>query len=264
MQVIADRLSFCYEPEPLILVADSSKEFRQRAGRLLSRLVGERMSIFELADPGSCPALAAKNRLALVLLDANMPQPGSTALAKLIWQRQPDTGIIFLFQSFGERELGAVANALPENVLYGYLSKSANDEKFCHAVRSLLEFEQSYIDPETRSFQTARNDFRFTDAEIALLEQLFLGLTDKIIAERMQIGLRTLQNQILALESKLARCQPERRFDAQGRQIFNSRVRTISLALRTGLIHAEALETMDIELNAWLAAETDSRKTAGR
>ena len=79
-----------------------------------------------------------------------------------------------------------------------------------------------------------------------------LGLTDRAIAKRRNLSLRSVQNRLQQLYEKLSVYQPHEG-DAEAR--FNLRSRAVTVSFLRKLVNYTALERAEIELARWLDKE---------
>ncbi|MBM7331432.1 response regulator transcription factor, partial [Agrobacterium sp. S2] len=93
----------------------------------------------------------------------------------------------------------------------------------------------------------------FTESEYEILIDIALGLTDKTIARRRNLSLRSVQNRLQQLYEKLGVYQEKSDSD-EGR--FNFRARAVTVALLRKLLNYSALERAEAELNEWLSRQS--------
>ncbi len=138
---------------------------------------------------------------------------------------------------------------MPGGAAYGYILKSASEERLALALRGVFLEGQCIIDREIRSVQQRSVDRSesFTDVEYEILTDLALGLTDRLIAERRGLSLRSVQNRLQQIYDKLGV------YDAQGgTEVFNLRMRAVALALLRKALNRESLEQAEATLQDWL------------
>jgi len=93
----------------------------------------------------------------------------------------------------------------------------------------------------------------FTEAEYEVLVDIALGLTDRAIAQRRSLSVRSVQNRLQQLYIKLGVYQPIGSQDDDGR--FNLRARAVAVAFLRKLLNHNALERAESDLSAWLARQ---------
>ena len=101
-----------------------------------------------------------------------------------------------------------------------------------------------------------------SEAEYEILIDIALGLTDRAIAHRRGLSLRSVQNRLQQIYEKLdVHRQVSGRGDAAGRNdgAFNLRARAVTVAILRKLLNYGALERAEADLADWLAAGRDPR-----
>ena len=83
-----------------------------------------------------------------------------------------------------------------------------------------------------------------------MLQDIALGLTDRTIANRRSLSLRSVQNRLQQLYEKLGIYQPSQ--TGERSSAFNLRARAVNIALLRKLLNRTALEQAEAELQEWL------------
>lgn len=195
---------------------------------------------------------ARTSRVEHVVMDLQMSERNGIEAARTIWRERPDTKILFWSNYSDEAYVRGVARIVPEGATYGYVLKSASEERLKLALRSVFVESQCVIDREVRGIQQKSfgNSPGLTDAEYEILVDVALGLTDKAIAKRKHLSLRSVQNRLQQLYEKLNVYEmPEQGSEGW----FNLRTRAVAVALSRKVLNANALER----------AERDLRQSAG-
>jgi DNA-binding NarL/FixJ family response regulator len=176
------------------------------------------------------------------------PRTGIEA-ARTIWKERPDTCILFWSNYSDEAYVRGVSRIVPEGAAYGYVLKSASEERLRLALRGIFVEGQCVIDREVRGMQQKSLGPRsgFTDSEYEILLDIALGLTDRAIAKRRGLSIRSVQNRLQALYDKLDVYAA----DAEREAVFNLRARAVAVALLRKLLNASAIEQADAELEHW-------------
>ncbi len=195
---------------------------------------------------------ARTSRIENVVMDLQMSERNGIEAARTIWRERPDTKILFWSNYSDEAYVRGVARIVPEGATYGYVLKSASEERLKLALRSVFVESQCVIDREVRGIQQKNfgNSPGLTDAEYEILVDVALGLTDKAIAKRKHLSLRSVQNRLQQLYEKLGV------YEAPGQGSegwFNLRTRAVAVALSRKVLNASAIER----------AERDLRQSAG-
>ena len=90
----------------------------------------------------------------------------------------------------------------------------------------------------------------FSDSEYEILIDIALGLTDRAIAKRRSLSLRSVQNRLQQLYEKLDVYQNASDDHEDSR--FNLRARAVTVAMLRKLLNYSALERAESELAEWL------------
>jgi DNA-binding NarL/FixJ family response regulator len=164
-----------------------------------------------------------------------------------MWRERPETKILFWSNYSDEAYVRGVARIVPEGATYGYVLKSASDERLKLALRSVFMESQCVIDREVRGIQqkSLGNAHGLNDAEYEVLVDVALGLTDRAIAQRKRISLRSVQNRLQQLYEKLDVYQPN---GQGGEGWYNLRTRAVAVALSRKVLNSNALERAERDL----------------
>jgi DNA-binding NarL/FixJ family response regulator len=204
------------------------------------------------AENGSVGELQARRaRSEHVVMDLQMNERNGIEAARTIWRERPDTKILFWSNYSDEAYVRGVSRIVPEGATYGYVLKSASDERLKLALRSVFIESQCVIDREVRGIQqkSLGNAHGLSDAEYEILVDVALGLTDKAIAQRKRLSLRSVQNRLQQLYEKLDVYQP----DVQGGEgWFNLRTRAVAVALSRKVLNSSALDRAERDLQEGL------------
>jgi DNA-binding NarL/FixJ family response regulator len=189
---------------------------------------------------------ARRLRAEFVVMDLQMSERNGIEAARTIWRERPDTKILFWSNYSDEAYVRGVSRIVPEGATYGYVLKSTSDERLKLALRSVFLEAQCVIDREVRGIQQKglSSGHGLTDAEYEILVDVALGLTDKTIAMRKKLSLRTVQNRLQQLYEKLDVHQHPA--DTESR--YNLRTRAVAVALLRRVLNASALERAERDL----------------
>jgi DNA-binding NarL/FixJ family response regulator len=185
-------------------------------------------------------------------MDLQMHARNGIEAARTIWKERPDTRILFWSNYSDEAYVRGVSRIVPDGAAYGYVLKSASDERLKLALRSIFVEAQCVIDREVRGMQQkSLGQVRgFSDSEYEILVDIALGLTDRTIARRRGLSIRSVQNRLQQLYEKLGVYQMSVEDSDEGR--FNLRARAVTVALLRKLLNYSALERAEAELAEWL------------
>jgi DNA-binding NarL/FixJ family response regulator len=247
----------------LVLIAEDDGLHRAFARATIEALWPGGVEIIEAGNGDEAIRLAGQCEPPFVVLDLQLPKATGIEVARAIWNRRADTHILFWSNFADESYVRGVARIVPPGSVYGYVLKSASEEGMRSALRGVFAEGHCIIDREVRGIQHRVQDRLegVTDSEYESLIDLALGLTDRAIAARRGLSTRGAQARLKHLYDKLGIAAPG---DSGGdaASVFNSRTRTIYLALARGLINVDALRREQDHLDAWLrraAQPTDER-----
>ncbi|MCA1491626.1 response regulator transcription factor [Ensifer sp. NBAIM29] len=195
--------------------------------------------------------LARDHKSAHIVMDLQMQTRNGIEAARTIWKERPETRILFWSNYSDEAYVRGVSRIVPDGAAYGYVLKSASDERLKLALRSIFVESQCVIDREVRGLQqrSIGHANSFSDSEYEILVDIALGLTDRTIAKRRNLSLRSVQNRLQQLYDKLDVYQAvaEEQCDSQ----FNLRARAVTVAFLRKLLNYSALEKAESELQEW-------------
>ena len=204
--------------------------------------------VVEAASGAEGEKLARQHPLAHIVMDLQMPNRNGIDAARTIWRERPATRILFWSNYADEAYVRGVSRIVPDGAAYGYVLKSASEERLKLALRSIFVENQCVIDREVRGTQAmsfGQTD-GFTDAEYEILVDIALGLTDRAIADRRRMSLRSVQNRLQQIYEKLDVYQ----IGAESQ--FNLRARAVTTAVLRKLLNYGALERAEAELQDWM------------
>lgn len=207
-------------------------------------------TVIEARNGDEGQALAREQPNAHIVMDLQMqPRTGIDA-ARIIWRERAHTRILFWSNYADEAYVRGVSRIVPPGAAYGYVLKSASDERLQLALRSIFVENQCVIDGGVRGTQqkSLASSEGITETEYEVLVDIALGLTDRTIAERQGISLRSVQNRLQTIYEKLDVHAGD---DATGQ--FNPRGRAVANAMLRKLLNYGALEHGETELREWLS-----------
>ncbi len=237
-----------------ILIVEDDPLHRSYLREAVRRALPECADIHEAENGRIGERLARDHRSAHIIMDLQMAERNGIEAARVIWKERPDTRILFWSNYADEAYVRGVSRIVPEGAAYGYVLKSASDDRLTLALRSIFVEAQCVIDREVRGLQqkSVGHPNSFTDSEYEILIDVALGLTDRAIAQRRGLSLRSVQNRLQQLYEKLNVYDIPAADD--GAAQFNLRARAVSVAFLRKLLNVTALERAEIELHEWLNA----------
>lgn len=206
------------------------------------------------ADNGTVgEELARDHDSAHIVMDLQMNVRNGIEAARTIWKERPETRILFWSNYSDEAYVRGVSRIVPDGAAYGYVLKSASDERLKLALRSIFVESQCVIDREVRGLQqkSLGHVSGFTDSEYEILIDVALGLTDRAIARRRNLSLRSVQNRLQQLYDKLDVYQATAEDDQESR--LNLRTRAVAIAFLRKLLNYSAMERAEKDLQEWLS-----------
>jgi DNA-binding NarL/FixJ family response regulator len=213
--------------------------------------------VIEAANGHLGEKLAREHGCSRVVMDLQMSQRTGIEAARTIWRERPDTCILFWSNYSDEAYVRGVSRIVPPGAAFGYVLKSASDERLRLALRAIFIEGQCIIDREVRSLQPDAGGSAggFTDLEYEILLDIALGLTDRAIARRRGISLRSVQNRLQQLYDKLDVYPSAEESGEDG--VFNLRARAVATALLRKRLNVGAIEAAEAELRQWLRTGGD-------
>lgn len=190
----------------------------------------------------------------LSVVDLQLTGKSGIDAAREAWEGDKSLRILFWSQYADELYVRKLFSIVPEDAIYGFLTKTALEDHIINALESILDYDQCWIDPKIRKVRQTTFDRAtgLSDVEYETLMDLALGLSDKAIAERRFITRRGVQNRLSSLYTKLGVGDEHLANGA----VFSPRSRAIALALIRGLINQKSLDTENGYLQKWLQQKT--------
>lgn len=236
------------------LIAEDDSLYRQHVRELLEARLSSYGPFYVASNGKEALELASLHSPSFLLLDIQMPEMTGIELARQVWERQPDTRILFWSNFADEVYVRELHKIVPPQTVYGYLLKNSTDEKLISAIQAVVQDEQCVIDREVRGVDS-RSQNKITglsDAEYEVLIDIALGLTDQAIASRRFLSRRGVTNRLRNLYDKLEVNNDQIESDEWG-TTFSLRSRAIRLAFKRGLINLALLDEEEKALDNWLS-----------
>ncbi|MBP1860424.1 response regulator transcription factor [Rhizobium herbae] len=235
-----------------VLIVEDDPLHRSYLHEAVSAALPECETVIEAENGTMGEKLARDHRSAHVVMDLQMNNRNGIEAARTIWKERPDTRILFWSNYSDEAYVRGVSRIVPDGAAYGYVLKSASDERLKLALRSIFVEAQCVIDREVRGMQqkSLGQTKGFSDTEYEILVDIALGLTDRAIAKRRNLSLRSVQNRLQQLYEKLDVYQTASDDHEDSR--FNLRARAVTVAMLRKLLNYSALERAESELAEWL------------
>jgi two-component system, NarL family, response regulator NreC len=180
----------------------------------------------EAGDVASAVEAVGRLRPDVLVLDLHMPgEPSLPAIARLR-QDHEDTRVIVLT---AQRDPSFAAEALRLGAA-GYLPKEAAEDQLLEAIRVAAK-GGTYLEPQLGArlaASAAATPPELTDRELEVLRLIARGLTNREVAERLFLSVRTVETHRARLQRKLG---------------LSRRSDLVEYALARGLVEASELPT---------------------
>ena len=188
-----------------------------------------------------------------VISDIQMPGMNGVELARDLWQQRPMARIVFWSQYRDESYVRSLSRMIPPDTVYGFVLKDNPTDTVSRAINAVFMDNQCWIDPRVRRVQARLQspDSSLTDGEYEVLIDIALGLTDNAIARRRYLSRRGVQNRLRSLYNKLDADHISTSAQHPS-DLVNMRNRSVSIALRRGLLNKPELEKEEQQLQLWL------------
>jgi len=235
-----------------VLIVEDDLLHRIYLREQVSAALPECDTIFEAENGAQGETLARAHRTAHIVMDLQMNARNGIEAARTIWLERPDTRILFWSNYADEAYVRGVSRIVPNGAAYGYVLKSTSEERLKLALRSIFVENQCVIDNEVRGMQqrSFAQASGFSESEYEILMDIALGMTDRAISKRRHLSLRSVQNRLQQIYSKLEVHQPPETLREDG--AFNLRARAVTVAMMRKLLNYGALEKAEAELQSWL------------
>lgn len=235
-----------------VLLVEDDPVHRVFLKEIIELALPECTRLWEAQDGFAGEQLAHAHAIDAVVMDLQMPRRTGVEAARTIWHERPETSILFWSNYADEAYVRGISRIVPQGAAYGYILKTASEERLRLALRSLFIEQQCVIDREIRGVQQKAQDHLqgLNDSEYEVLQDIALGLTDRAIAGRRNLSLRSVQNRLQQLYEKLGVYQPD--LSGTRSAAFNLRSRAVNIALQRKVLNRTALEQAEAELQEWL------------
>lgn len=209
--------------------------------------------VVEANDGDAAIRLARKHDFKGVVMDLQMPNTTGVQAARTIWSEKPSLPILFWSNYADEAYVRGITKIVPSSTTYGYLLKTSSKERLRRSMQCVFVEGQNIVDREIRGVQQRGGNRAdgLSDAEYEVLLDIAIGLTDQAIALRRNISIRSVQGRLQQLYAKLGLLDAPT-LDGHS-SLYNSRTRSIAVALSQRLINGKSIETADQEYRRWSA-----------
>ncbi|MFN8656937.1 MAG: response regulator transcription factor [Candidatus Obscuribacterales bacterium] len=184
-----------------VLIVEDLPALREHAAKVVKETLGANVQIVEANNGATGIEMAKKHDPDMVLLDINMPDMSGVKVAEAIWKEKPNKKILFWSQFHKESYVRAISKILPDEAIHGYALKGEVSQNLAYAIDSVFTHDNSYIDPVNHAeYRLSCEPGSFNDVRPKRLTiDIAVGLTDRAIAKRRHISVRSVQKRISAL-----------------------------------------------------------------
>jgi DNA-binding NarL/FixJ family response regulator len=237
-----------------VLIIEDDPLHRSWLQETVANALPECDEVIQAASGQDGEVLARKHASAHLVMDLQMAPRNGIEAARTIWRERPGTRILFWSNYADEAYVRGVSRIVPDGAAYGYVLKSASEERLRLALRAIFVESQCVIDREIRGTQALSFGHKdgFSEVEYDILLDMALGLTDRAIAERRGLSQRSVQNRLQAIYHKLDVYEDGPLEAAATDAQLNLRTRAVATAILRKLLNYGALERAEVELQAWL------------
>jgi DNA-binding NarL/FixJ family response regulator len=172
----------------------------------------------EASDGAEAVALFTKFKPDITLLDVKMPLVSGIEVAAAIRRQDKNARILMLSALSGDED---IHQALEAGVA-GYVLKDSTEEKLIPAIRAVAA-GQRWIPPDVAKRLSSRKLFEdLTARELQVLNKLIKGVTNKQIADALNISENTVKGFLKNILAKLH---------------VSDRTEAVAVAIQRGIIH---------------------------
>jgi DNA-binding NarL/FixJ family response regulator len=227
----------------LLLAEDDPLHLRFLRGTVIAAAEFKGWRILEALDGAAACDILGNEAVSAAVVDLQLPNKTGIEVAKALWSGPSAASPLLFWSNYGdEAYVRSISRWAPSFAVFGYLLKTATADRLVRTMVSVFFDRQRVIDGEVRGLINRLEPFseRLSERELQTLHLVCLGLTDEVIARSQGISLRSAQLTLQHLYEKLETLD---QIDGPiNREQFNRRVRTVSIALRRGIINAKTLE----------------------
>jgi DNA-binding NarL/FixJ family response regulator len=192
-----------------VAIVDDNRLVREALADLLGRIPDLQVTVTGVADP----AFMDKAKPDVLLLDVGLSEDDSLGVAGALSKRSPETKIIVMDLIPINEDIMQFVNA----GVSGFVLKDATFDDLVATIRSVASgtkvlpplmaeslFSQIAKAAETRGHSQVLEDVRMTRREREVIELIGEGLSNKEIAQRLNIASHTVKSHVRNVMEKLA------------------------------------------------------------
>lgn len=192
-----------------VIIADDHEIFRDGLRLMISKNNNIKL-LGEAANGAELVALVKEQQPHVVVTDIKMPMKDGIEATREIKNELPETGIIG-FSMFDEDDL--IIEMLEAGAT-GYLLKNADKEEVLEAIETVYHEESFYCKNTSKklALMIAKSKFHphikkkkpeFNEKEIEVIQHICQELTNKEIAEKLFMSVRTVEGYRLRIQEKM-------------------------------------------------------------
>lgn len=161
-----------------VLIVEDDPLHRSYLHEAVNAALPECDTVIEAENGTVGEKLAREHKSAHIVMDLQMASRNGIEAARTIWKERPETRILFWSNYSDEAYVRGVSRIVPDGAAYGYVLKSASDERLKLALRSIFIESQCVIDREVRGLQqkSLGQTNGFNDSEYEILVDIALVL----------------------------------------------------------------------------------------
>lgn len=235
-----------------ILVVEDDALHQAFLTEAVTKVLPGPVTVLTASDGSEALSIVSDEQPDGLVMDLQMPKMNGIAAASAVWAQHPHMKILFWSNYSDEAYVRGISRIVPKEATYGYLLKASTEQRLSFALVGVFLEEQVIIDREVRSVQQRSQDMNqgLNNAEFEVLSDIALGLTDRAIAQRRMISVRSVQSRLKQLYDKLGVDVGHRHEGPGG--LFNARSRAVCIAIARGLLNAEGIATAETSFREWL------------
>ena len=193
----------------IVAIIDDNRLVREALASMLNKLEGMRAVAFAVADSN----LLVAEKPDVLLLDVGLRDQDSLRVAAALKKELPDAEIIVMDLIPVNEEIVEFVNA----GVSGFVLKDATFDEFVATIRSVAAgekvlpprmteslFSQIAMQADGRSSEHVLDDVRMTRREREVIDLIGEGLSNKEIAQRLNIATHTVKSHVRNVMEKLA------------------------------------------------------------
>lgn len=232
-----------------ILIVENDPLHRSFMAEVVKAALPECEQMLEAEDGLQGERIARQSKVDNIVMDLEMSPRNGIEAARALWHSHPETRILFWSNYADEANVRGISKIVPAGAVYGYLLKSASVDRLKLVLRSVFIEEQCVVDRQIRTLHRRGADTvsGLTDSEYEVLVDIAIGLTDRAIAQRHRMSLRSVQGRLQALCEKLGVQQVS---TDSGDAIYNLRARAVLAAMTGRILNLNTIERANADLLA--------------